>query len=275
MRWVCSILLLGPLSRLDLAAAEAKVKLSDLPPPAQKTIQAQLKGAKLGEITKSIEDAQVFYDVEMTTKGKTRSFTVSEEGVLVALQVFLPETPRPVQQAIRAQVGKQKLGDIFKYTEDGETTYEVEMGKAERTRSFTLSQEGKLLEMEMFIEETPAIIQKAIEKELRGGTLEQIQKTFEDDEVNYDVDLTRNGKSFSLTFDSNGALVYQAEPIRLSEAPEAVQKTLKLQLADAKLARLEKTTEDGDITYEAELVKAGRRRSLSIRPNGQIAPAEL
>src|SRR5205085_8336407 len=118
----------------------------ELPVAAQKRIHAQLAGAKLGQITESIEGTEVSYDVEMTSKGKTRSFTVSEEGELAALQVFLPETPRPVQQAIRAQVGRQGLGDIFKHTEDGEVTYEVEMTKAGKTRNFTLDADGKPLE---------------------------------------------------------------------------------------------------------------------------------
>src|SRR3954470_22436527 len=93
--------------------AEANVvKVSDLPPAAQNAIHAQLGGAKLGEITRSVEGSEVSYDVEMTAKGKTRSFTVSQEGELLAFQVFLPETPRPVQQAIHAKVGRQGLGDI-------------------------------------------------------------------------------------------------------------------------------------------------------------------
>ena len=273
--FVSGLLLLCLFLGFDAAAAETNiVRLSDLPLTVRKTIHAQLNGARLGGICKSIEGGEVSYDVEMTSRGKTRSFTVSEEGELIAVQVFLPETPQTVQQAIRAQAGRQDLGDIFKYTEDGDVTYEVEMTKAGKTRTFSLSPDGKLLAMQMFLEETPAVIQKAIQKEMRGGTCDEIHKTTEDGEVNYDVTITRNGKSVSLTFDVKGALVYQAEPVQISETPEAVQKTLKAQLAGAKLVSLEATIEEGKVTYEVELVKAGRRQSLSIKPDGQIPPPE-
>jgi len=257
------------------AGAESNgVKISDLPPAVQTTIRAQLSGAKLGDITKSIEGADVSYDVELTAKGKTRTFTVNQEGELVAFQVFLPETPRAVQQAIHARVGRQGLGDIFKCIEEGEVTYEVEMTKAGKTRNFTLDSDGKLLEMQMFLEETPTVIQKAIQKEIRSGSCQEIYKTTEDGEVNYDAKITRDGKSCSLTFDAKGTLVYQAEPVYLSETPEAVQKALKAQLSGARLISLEKAIEDGDLTFEVELLKAGKRQSLSITPDGQILPPE-
>jgi uncharacterized membrane protein YkoI len=270
-----AILLPFVFSEFCSAGAErSAVQLSELPPAAQKCIQTQLSGAQLGEITKSIEGEEVSYDVKMTTKGKTRSFTVSEDGELLAFQLLLPETPHAVQQAIRAHVGKQALDDIFKHTQDSEVTYEVEMTKAGKTRTFTLASDGKLLEMQVFLHEIPAVIQKAIRKEMHGGRCEEIQKITEDGEVNYDVEITRNGKSHSLTFDSKGAIVYQAEAIQLSETPEPVQRTLKAQLTGAKLVSLEKATEDGDMTYEVELVKAGRRQTLSVKPDGQILPPE-
>ncbi len=269
-----AILLICLLPAFSLAGAEAAVKISDLPPAALKTVRTQLGTAKLGKIVKSVEGAEVSYDVEMMANGKTRTFTVSEEGELLALQVFLPETPRPVQQAIRAHTGRQGLGEIFKHTEDGEVTYEVEMTKGGKTRNFTLDAHGKLLEMQMFLEETPAPVRSAIQKELRGGSCDEIYKTTEEDEVNYDVTILRNGKSHSLTFDPAGNLVYQAEPIQLAEAPEPVRKTLTAQLAGSKLISLEKAVEDGETTYEVEFVKAGKRQSLSLTPDGQILPPE-
>src|SRR5205814_249576 len=126
----------------------------------------------------------------------------------------------PVQQAIRLQVGRQGVDGIFKCIDDGEVTYEVEMTKAGKTRTFTLDTSGKLLEMQMFLEELPAVMQKALQREIRSGTCEEIYKTTEDDGVNYDATITRDGKSHSLTFESKGSLVYEAEPVQFIETPE-------------------------------------------------------
>src|ERR1043166_4052146 len=180
--FLATVVLFGVLSSaiLAVAAQTTVVKLSEVPPGAQRTIHTQLGAARLGEIAKSIERGEVSYDVEMTAQRKTRSFTVSEEGELLAVEVFLGELPRPVQRAIREQVGKGKLGEISKTTEDGEITYDVEMTKDGKTRSFTLAADGKLVELQVFLDETPAAVRQAIQREAKNGTCGEILKTIED-----------------------------------------------------------------------------------------------
>jgi uncharacterized membrane protein YkoI len=266
-----SAIVFGALSPPSTAAAEpAVVRLSELPPAAQKAIHQQLGNGKLGEIAKSIEKGEIVYEVEMTKQRKTRHFTVDEQGELLAEEVFIGELPRPVQKAIRGHVGKGVLGDISKITEDGVINYEVEMTKEGKSRSFTLGEDGKLTEMQLFLGETPAVVQQAIQKELRGGKCGEIHKAIEGGEVSYDVEVITNGKTRLLTFDSGGGLVYQADPVQVSDMPEAAQQTLNRQLQNAKLSRIEKTIEEGEVTFEVQLIKAGKRQSLSIRPDGQI-----
>jgi len=267
------LLVLCLLAAAPVAGAEP-VQLSELSPAAQTAIRQQVGAAKLGEITKSIEKGEVVYEVEMTAQRKTRSFTVNDEGELVAVEVFLGEISRPLQKAVRAHLGKGVLGDISKITEDGVVTYEVEMTHQGKTRSFTLGTDGKLLETQLFLEETPVVLRQAIQRELRGGKCGEIYKTTEEGDVSYDVSVIANGKTRLLTFDSAGSLVYQAEPIQLSEAPIAVQQALRGQLQNAKLASVEKAIEDGELTYEVELIKAGKRQSLSIKPDGQVVQPE-
>ena len=188
--------------------------------------------------------------------------------------VQLSELSPAAQTAIRQQVGAAKLGEITKSIEKGEVVYEVEMTHQGKTRSFTLGADGKLLETQLFLEETPVVLRQAIQRELRGGKCGEIYKTTEEGDVNYDVSVIANGKTRLLTFDSAGSLVYQAEPIQLSEAPIAVQQALRGQLQNAKLASVEKAIEDGELTYEVELIKAGKRQSLSIKPDGQVVQPE-
>lgn len=203
------VLLLGLLSAACATNEnDTVVKLSDLPPAAQKAIQTQLAGGKLDEITKTTEDEGIIYDVEMTREGRTRSFTINAEGDLLEVEVFLRETPRPVQEAIHAQVGDGKLGEITKSTEAGELTYDVEMTKEGKTRDFTVGQDGKLRRMQVFLQETPPEIQKAIQKEVGNGKCGDIYKATEDGEVLYDVEITKDGKTHSLTFDKKGVLVF-------------------------------------------------------------------
>jgi uncharacterized membrane protein YkoI len=252
---------------------EIPVKLSDLPSAAQKSVQAQLTGGKLSEITKITDEGVTFYDVEMTRDARSRSFTVSAEGDLVEEQVFLRELPHAVRKAIHTQVGDGHLGEITRSTEDGETTYDVEMTKAGRTRDFSVGQDGELLQVQVFLEETPAEIQKAVQKEVGDGKCGDIHKTTEDGDVSYDVEMTRSGTSRSLTFDSKGALVFQQEPVTLAAAPEPVQQALKRESIDVKLAFLYKTIEDDETSYQVRFVKAGKRQSLTLSPDGKVLPS--
>ena len=79
--------------------------LERLPTAVQKTIRAQVGDGKLRAIDQDDEDGRVSYDVEMVRQGKTRGFTVGEDGNLVDTEVFLDELPAAVQQTIKKTVG--------------------------------------------------------------------------------------------------------------------------------------------------------------------------
>ena len=279
-RTVLSLLAAGALSLglLQVAGAVPEagtvVQLAELPAAARNTLQTRAGTAQVGEILKTVEGGEATYDVVITGQGKSRGFTVNDSGELLAEQVFLEELPRPAQDAIRKQVGNGTLGDLSKITEDGDVSYEAQMTKAGRTRGFTVDQDGDLLDIQVFLGETPAPVRAAIRRELRGGKCGEIYKSTEEGATEYEVEITRDGKSRQVTFDARGKIVYQAEPVALADTPEAVQSTLKGQLSEARLLHIDKALEDGKVTYEVELAKAGKHQALSIRPNGQILPAD-
>lgn len=271
---VAALLLLGFVSAaLAAEPAPTAVKLAELPAAAQKAIQAKVGEGQLGEILRSLEAGENSYEVEMTRSNRTRSFTVNDAGDLLEEEVFLHETPAKVQKALHAQVGKAKLESIFKATEDGEVTYTVEFTRQGKTRDFTLSQTGRLLKKQLFLTELSAPLQAAIKQAAGTAKMDDIYENSEEDEVFYEVDLSSGGKTRTLTFDTQAALVSQEEPIALSEAPAPVQQALKAQLsAEGKLRSLTKTTEDGELTYDAELSCGGKSRSLSFDPEGKLLP---
>jgi uncharacterized membrane protein YkoI len=260
------------LLRVACPAAEAgtTVKLAELPAPARNTIQTRAGTAQVGEIFKTIESGEVTYEVRITGQTPARTFTVNDAGQLLAEQAFLQELPRPVQETIRAQVANGTLDDISKVAEDGAVSYEVQMTKAGKARDFTVDQGGKLIDMQVFLGELPAAVRSAIRRESRGGRCGEIHKSMEEGEAEYDVEITRDGKPRQVTFDPHGKIIYQEEPVALDETPAAVQQTLKGQLTEAKFIHIDKAVEEGNVTYEVELAKAGKHHSLSISPDGQI-----
>jgi uncharacterized membrane protein YkoI len=266
-----ALLLAGLCSVANAAASDPAAQLKALPPAVQKAIEDQLSGGTLEEITRTNEGGQAVYEVDMVRDRRDRSFTISARGELLSRQVFLNELPEPVHHAIRAHQAKSRLGEIDEVFENGESTYEVEMIRGGKTGTTVFSKEGRLIDMQVFLDETPPAVQAAIQKEAAGGKCGEISKSVEDRKVSYELTINKAGKSISLTLDSKGGILSREEPVTIAETPAEVQQTITARLQGAKLLKLTKVTEESDTTYVLELSKAGQRESVSIEPDGDIA----
>jgi uncharacterized membrane protein YkoI len=131
---------------------------------------------------------------------------VDANGEVSGLKVLLNEMPSAAQKTVRAEVGSGKLVEIEKATEEGKAVYEVEMFRDGKSRVFIVGAKGDLLDMEVFLEETPPAIKAAIQAQLGGGQVADIRRTMEEGEVFYDVEITKDGKSRSLTLTAKGDL---------------------------------------------------------------------
>ena len=248
--------------------------METLPAMIQKAIQLQVGDGKLDSIDKVSEDGEVIYDVEMTKDGKDRDFSVGESGELLAAEVFLPELPAAVQKTIQSQLGKGKLGDIYKASDEGEVSYDVEMTREGKARSFTVSDKGAILEEQVFLNELPVPIRKAIQKNSGGATLGEITKSTDEGETIYYAELNKGATTRTLTFNMDGVLLAEEEPATLSDAPEAAQKKIKSLAGDGKIAGMTKVTEDGDISYDVDILQGGARKTLSVSAAGDLLDDE-
>ena len=175
------------------------IKLDQLSMVIQKTIQTQIGQGKLDSIEKFVEDGEAIYDVEMTKEGKVRDFSVSENGELLTIEVFLAEAPAAVQKTIETKIGKGHLEDIYKATEDGGTSYDVEMTREGKTRSFTVSEKGEITDEQVFINELPPVVRKAVQKQSGGGSVGEITKSKDEGEDVYDVEITKGSLTVAST----------------------------------------------------------------------------
>jgi len=102
--------------------------LRDLPAEAQKTIQAELKGGEIRNISKETEHGVVQYEVETIRNGKHRDFDVDTKGKLLEVEeeTTIDTIPAPAKAAILKKVGSGKLGMVELLLRGGETLYEAE-----------------------------------------------------------------------------------------------------------------------------------------------------
>lgn len=67
-------------------AGETSVKMKDLPPAVQKTVQEQTKGAQIKGLSKEVEKGKTTYEVETTVNGKSRDLLIDLSGALVSVE---------------------------------------------------------------------------------------------------------------------------------------------------------------------------------------------
>jgi len=112
----------------SLLASETKtVSLADLPVAAQNAVKAQAGAEKVGDIEREDDDGDVTFTVEVIVDGKSRTFSVNADGVLVSMEIALEEMPVAVLKTIHAQIGQGKLESVEKTFGHGQVAYDVEM----------------------------------------------------------------------------------------------------------------------------------------------------
>lgn len=121
---------------------------SDLPEPAQKTIQQHIGNGRIVRATKNSEDGDVYYAVELNTGGKLRTLNIAEDGELYSAEenLTLAQTPAPVQQALASKVGEARIESVVRTTEDKVVYYEIEINRAGKQESLQFAPDGKIIE---------------------------------------------------------------------------------------------------------------------------------
>ena len=109
------------------AVSAHKLEMKDLPPAVQKTVRAEMKGARVKSISKETEHGVTQYEIETVLDGKHRDFDVDTKGVLLAVEeeTTIDSIPEAAGTAIRKKVADGRLGMVEICTKGGETMYEA------------------------------------------------------------------------------------------------------------------------------------------------------
>jgi len=110
-----------------LAFGAKSFALKDLPAEVQKTIQSELKGAEIKNISKETEDGVTQYEVETTLNGKHRDFDVDTKGKLLEVEeeTTLDSVPATPKAAMLKKVADGKVVMVERVTRGADTLFEV------------------------------------------------------------------------------------------------------------------------------------------------------
>jgi uncharacterized membrane protein YkoI len=186
--------------------------------------------------------------------------------------VKLSDAPAAVQRIVQAQVADGTMGDITKDADDEETVFDVDLtAKDGSDRDFSVAQDGTLLSTEVNLNETPDDAQKAIQSELAGGTLDSIDKNLADFNLSFDVEGTgKDGKDKNFTVADDGTIL--SREITLSEAPEAVQKTINEKLEGGKVTSINENFDDDGTNFDVSVTASDDlKKSFNVLADGTFA----
>jgi hypothetical protein len=184
------------------------------------------------------------------------------------------QLPPPVQKTVTAELGDSKLIEIEQDDEDGEITYTITRKVKDEDRYFTVTADGILASVEVSLDETPPPVQNTIKGQVRDGTLDSIEKTFEGNDINYEVEMTTKAgadRSFTVALDGKPTSVQ----VTLDEIPAPARKTIQEHLGNGKLIDIFRLTEGNEISYDAEVDHDGKLRDIIVSPAGKLESIQV
>jgi uncharacterized membrane protein YkoI len=127
------------------AHAESKLKVSDLPPAVQKTVEEQLKDATLVSVGKEVEKGKTLYEVETKVNGKTRDLMVDPAGAVVEVEeeVDIAGIPAAARDAIQKKAAAGTVTKVEALSKSGKlVAYEAAVMKGKKSSEVAVTPEG-------------------------------------------------------------------------------------------------------------------------------------
>jgi len=186
----------------------------------------------------------------------------------------LHQLPPEVQKAVKTELGDDRLIGIEKEDEDGEVSYTITRAVKDGERFFTMGSDGRLLSREISLDEAPPAVQKTIKTQLGQGTIESIEKSFEDGEISFDVEMKKkDGAESSFNVAPDGKLT--CAQIALAEIPGPARKTIEAHVGNGKLGDIYRLIDGDDVLYDAEVNHGGKTRDVVAAPNGKLESIQV
>jgi len=120
----------------------------------------------------------------------------------------------------------------------------------------------------MKLSDMPLAVQKTIREQTRGATIIGTLTEIENGETFYECESLQNGRTRDFLVDKTGSVVEIEDQASLEEVPERVKMAVQRAASTGKLTKLERVKRGNAITYEAAVVKNGKKTGMELRPDG-------
>jgi uncharacterized membrane protein YkoI len=204
-------------------------------------------------------------------------------------KVPLTQLPERVQKAIKDQSRGETLEHVERETKNGQTVYEAEFKREGLNRRMMFAADGTIVanrqltdtlgkrQPSMALNDLPAAVQKTVKEQQAGREIADVDKEMWNGKAVYEVEFKEKGPNSRVYIASDGSMVVDKDKSRgtylgtqLSEAPAAVQATVKRTVSNAEIEDVDRETKNGQIVYDVEVKQEGLNRHLMIAEDGNL-----
>lgn len=114
----------------------------------------------------------------------------------------------------------------------------------------------------------PAVQAAAKQQERNGVAVRGYNKETENGKIFYEVETLVNGKTRDILLDEAGGVVEVEQQVAISNVPAPAVEGLKKQAAGANITHVESVTKGDNVTYEAVILKNGKKKEIAVRSDG-------
>lgn len=137
-------------------------------------------------------------------------------------------------------------------------------------------------EEEVSIDQVPAAVKATILKEAAGAKITEIERETKDGKTIYEAEFLQDGKEIELKIAPDGTLLGRKieeeeddeDDIKIGDVPEAARAALLKLAGSAKIEKVERERENGEITYEAEWTMNGVKHEAAVAADGTLLETE-
>ena len=121
----------------------------------------------------------------------------------------------------------------------------------------------------MKVQDLPAAVRQTVTEQTTNATLVGLTKEVEKGKTVFELETRKpNGQTRDLMIDTTGAVLSVEEEVALDSLPAPAKAAIEKSAVGGKIIRLETLAEGKEVTYEAEIVKKGKKSSITVRANG-------
>jgi uncharacterized membrane protein YkoI len=120
----------------------------------------------------------------------------------------------------------------------------------------------------------PAAVRAAIDKEIPGATIDQIEKETADGKVVYDVEAKLNGKRVEMDLAGDGKVLTRQDEVPFASLPAAARAAAEKYFGGPGDYQAGKEVENGKVSYEVEGKRDGAKAALKISEDGKRVTEE-